>query len=298
MKMGILIVNKDKGFTSHDVVSILRKKLNFKKIGHTGTLDPMATGVLPICISNATRISEYIMNQGKSYVAEFRFGELRDTYDITGEVIKTSENINFSKEEIREVLNNFMGEIDQIPPIYSAIKVDGKKLYQYARENKDVKITSRKVKIYRLELLDYSNGIVKIEVECSKGTYIRSLIHDIGIKLNSYATMTSLVRTRVGNFKLEDSINIDNIQKMTSYDLQKNFVDIEDALFNLPKITIKDELFDRLRNGQRININSIEDINGDIVQYKDICVIVQGIFLGIGKIKEDILKMEKVLWQE
>lgn len=298
MKMGILIVNKDKDFTSHDVVSILRKKLNFKKIGHTGTLDPMATGVLPICISNATRISEYIMNQGKTYIAEFRFGELRDTYDITGEVIKTSNNITFSKEQINNILNNFIGNIDQTPPIYSAIKVNGKKLYEYARANKDVEIKSRKINIYRLELLDYSDGTVKIEVECSKGTYIRSLIHDIGIKLNTYATMTSLVRTKVGNFKLENSLDIDSIQKISSEDLQKLFIDVEAALFNLPKITIKDEVFDRLRNGQRININSIKDISGDIVQNKDICVSVQGTFLGIGQIKKDILKMEKVLWQE
>lgn len=298
MKMGILIVNKDKDFTSHDVVSILRKKLNFKKIGHTGTLDPMATGVLPICISNATRISEYIMNQGKTYIAEFRFGELRDTYDITGEVIKTLNNITFSKEQINNILNNFIGNIDQTPPIYSAIKVNGKKLYEYARDNKDVEIKSRKINIYRLELLDYSDGTVKIEVECSKGTYIRSLIHDIGIKLNTYATMTSLVRTKVGNFKLENSLDIDSIQKISSEDLQKLFIDVEAALFNLPKITIEDEVFDRLRNGQRININSIKDISGDIVQNKDICVSVQGTFLGIGQIKKDILKMEKVLWQE
>lgn len=299
MKMGILVVNKDEGYTSHDVVSILRKKLNYKRIGHTGTLDPMATGVLPICIGNATRVSEYIMHQGKTYIAEFKFGILTDTYDITGETTKTTENTDFTFAEILEALKYFKGEIDQAPPIYSAIKVDGKKLYEYARENKEVEIKSRKVTIYKLELLEFKDGIAKIEIECSKGTYIRSLIHDIGVKLNSLATMTSLVRTRVGNFLLDNTISITDIKNMDKELILNRFVDITDALYNLPHINIKENVFDRLRNGQRLNIHTLNSIkNLNIKKNKDIVVSVNDKFLGIAQIKEDVLKMEKVLWQE
>lgn len=144
MKTGILVINKAKDMTSHDVVSILRKKLNMKRIGHTGTLDPMATGVLPICIGNATRISEYVMNQGKAYIATLKFGKSTTTYDSSGEIIETSDLNNFTDKKINDALKYFIGEISQKPPIYSAIKVNGKKLYEYARNNEEVEIKSRK----------------------------------------------------------------------------------------------------------------------------------------------------------
>ena len=216
MKAGILVVNKSKDMTSHDVVSILRRKLKIKRIGHTGTLDPMATGVLPICIGNATRISEYIMEQGKSYIASLKFGYSTTTYDSTGDVVDKSDKVSFTDSEILEVIDKYIGNIKQTPPIYSAIKVDGKKLYEYAREGKSVEIKSRNVDIYDIKLLENSGENIKIYVKCSKGTYIRSLIHDIGISLGTFAHMTDLIRTSVGKFDIEDSYDIDSIDNMLS----------------------------------------------------------------------------------
>lgn len=297
MKMGILSINKAKDMTSHDVVSILRKKLNMKKIGHTGTLDPMATGVLPICIGNATRVAEYIVEQGKSYKAEFKFGIRTTTYDITGDIIERSDNVNFSQEEIENVLRNFRGEISQKPPIYSAIKVDGKKLYEYARENKEVDVKSRNVNIYELDLIEISGDICKIHVKCSKGTYIRSLINDIGESLGSYATMTSLVRTSVGRFTIDKSIDISNIDNISKDDLLAKLISIDDAVYNLNSINLSEEFKFRLINGQRINI---KDLPKNIKLYfdEDIKLSVDGEFLGIARIKDRLLKMEKLIWQK
>lgn len=296
MLMGILSINKAKDMTSHDVVAILRRKLNMKKIGHTGTLDPMATGVLPICIGNATRLAEYIVEQGKSYVAELQFGLQTSTYDITGEIINKSDKTIFTKSEILNALESFVGEIEQKPPIYSAIKVDGKKLYEYARENKEVEIKSRKVSIYELELLDYSKDKCKIYIRCSKGTYIRSLINDLGIKLGTYATMTDLIRTSVGKFEIKDSIDISDIDNIPKETLINKLISPEDSLYNLNNIDLPEEFKFRLINGQRINI---KDIPKDIKLYhdEDIKLSVNGEFLGIAKIENKLLKMEKLIWQ-
>lgn len=296
MKTGILVINKAKDMTSHDVVAILRKKLNMKRIGHTGTLDPMATGVLPICIGNSTRISEYIMNQGKSYIATLKFGEATTTYDSSGEITHTLDNISFTNDEINIALQSFLGEITQTPPIYSAIKVNGKKLYQYARDNKEVEIKSRKVIIYDIKLLEKNNEFAKIYISCSKGTYIRSIIHDLGIKLNTYAHMTDLIRTRVGRFDLDKSIDIDKIADYSKEYLENSLISIDDALYNFETLEVSATIRDRLINGQRINI--IDLINTNIPKDNEFKIISDNEFIGIGRIKNNILKMEKMLWQK
>lgn len=297
MRTGILVVNKAKDLTSHDVVSILRRKLNMKKIGHTGTLDPMATGVLPICIGNSTRISSYIMEQGKSYIAELKFGFSTTTYDSTGEIVDQTDNTIFTEEQLRESIKHFIGEIEQYPPIYSAIKVDGKKLYEYAREGQEVEIKPRNVTIYDINLLDLKDDTATIQVECSKGTYIRSLIHDLGKELSSYAHMTHLIRNRVGKFNIDNSIDISKISDYSLDEIEEKLISIEDALYNLDKINIIDTISDRLINGQKININSLT-FEGKYLEDNDIVVKVNNKFIGIGKVKNNILKMEKVLCQE
>ncbi|WP_169513536.1 tRNA pseudouridine(55) synthase TruB [Helcococcus sueciensis] len=281
--------------TSHDVVAILRKKLNMKRIGHTGTLDPMATGVLPICIENSTRISEYIMNQGKSYIATLKFGESTTTYDSEGEITNISDNVSFTSDEINKVLKTFLGDISQTPPIYSAIKVNGKKLYEYARDNEKIEIKSRKVTVYDIKLLEIKNEFAKIYINCSKGTYIRSIIHDLGIKLNSYAHMTELIRTRVGHFDLENSIDISKIDSYSLEDLENSLISINDALYNFESIEVTKIIRDRLVNGQRINIKDL--INIKIPKDEEIKIISENEFIGIAKINNNILKMEKMLWQ-
>lgn len=295
MKAGILVVNKSKDMTSHDVVSILRRKLKIKRIGHTGTLDPMATGVLPICIGNATRISEYIMEQGKSYIASLKFGYSTTTYDSTGDVVDKSDKVSFTDSEILEVIDKYIGNIKQTPPIYSAIKVDGKKLYEYAREGKSVEIKSRNVDIYDIKLLENSGENIKIYVKCSKGTYIRSLIHDIGISLGTFAHMTDLIRTSVGKFDIEDSYDIDSIDNMSIDEISQALISIEDSLYNLDKINIKEDIKQRLINGQRINVKTLNNNFDDLSEDTDISVYVQNEFIGIGEIDNNILKMEKVL---
>ena len=297
MRTGILVVNKAKDLTSHDVVSILRRKLNMKKIGHTGTLDPMATGVLPICIGNSTRISSYIMEQGKSYIAELKFGFSTTTYDSTGEIVDQTDNTIFTEEQLRESIKHFIGEIEQYPPIYSAIKVDGKKLYEYAREGQEVEIKPRNVTIYDINLLELEDDTATIQVECSKGTYIRSLIHDLGKELSSYAHMTNLIRNRVGKFNIDNSIDISKISDYSLDEIEEKLISIEDALYNLDKINIIDTISDRLINGQKININSLT-FEGKYLEDNDIVVKVNNKFIGIGKVKNNILKMEKVLCQE
>lgn len=285
--------------TSHDVIAILRRKLKIKRIGHTGTLDPNVTGVLPICIGNATRVSEYIMHQGKSYECEMRFGSATTSYDSDGEITDTSDKIHFTETQILDAFEHFTGEIEQSPPIYSAIKVKGKKLYEYARKDIDVEIPKRKVKIYALELLDLSGDKIRFNIDCSKGTYVRSLVHELGLYLETYAHMTSLIRTRVGKFYVSDCIPIWDIKKLSIEEIESSLRRIEDSLYNLASIRIDSGIEDRINNGQKINLDDIRyelklnDYNE--IDYDNIVVIVRDKFMGIGKITDKVLKMERVL---
>lgn len=246
---GILIVNKPKGYTSRDIVNILNKKFNTKKIGHTGTLDPIATGVLVITIGSALKISELLTSEKKEYVARVILGYETDMLDITGK--ETKRNIpNVTKEKIEEVLKNFIGKQKQEVPLYSAVKVGGRKLYEYARNNIPVIPPIRDIEVYSLSLEDeilYLDNTIEftIKTEVSKGTYIRSLIRDIGHKLNTYATMKELKRTRQGNFDISNSYTIEDIEN-NNYRL----LSINEALPGLEITKLDDIMLKKVKNGQ------------------------------------------------
>lgn len=219
---GFLNIYKPKGKTSHDVVAILRRITKVKQIGHTGTLDPFAEGVLPICIGKATRLIEYLKDD-KAYVATVQFGSATDTYDLEGETTKTSDLIP-SLDEIEAKLDDFRGEIEQTPPIYSAIKVNGKKLYEYARAGEQVEVKTRKVCISELKLLEYNQKAKTLElyIACSKGTYIRSIANDLGEKLGCFGHLIKLVRVQAGDFVVEDAIKLEDLQ--TKEDVEKQLI--------------------------------------------------------------------------
>ena len=224
---GFLNVYKPKGKTSHDVVAILRRVTKIKQIGHTGTLDPFAEGVLPICIGKATRLIEYL-NDDKAYIGTVQLGKSTTTYDLEGETVDVSDKTP-DIEEIENELNNFRGNIEQLPPIYSAIKVNGKKLYEYARTGEEVEIKPRSVNINELKILNYDqeNRILELYIKCSKGTYIRSIAHDLGKNLGCFGHLIKLVRVKAGDFevensiKLEDLTDIETLQKHLIYPLEK-----------------------------------------------------------------------------
>ena len=244
---GLLIVNKEKGDTSRDIVNIISKKLNIKKIGHTGTLDPLATGVLVLCIGKATTFVEIVTCLEKEYIASITLGMQTDTFDIDGNVLR-EENAIFSKKEIEEVLKSFIGEYMQEVPIYSAVKVDGKKLYEYARNNEKVVLPKRKVNIYSLELLEYeivnNKTTFKIKTKVSKGTYIRSLVNDIAHKLGTIGIMTGLERTKQGTFYIEDSYSLEEI-KNDNYKI----IGISKILDKYPKVEVDSYLEKKIKNG-------------------------------------------------
>ena len=214
---GIINVYKEAGFTSHDVVAKLRGICRQKKIGHTGTLDPQATGVLPVCLGSATRACEMLTDRTKEYVAELLLGQITDTQDTTGTVLEERE-VTVDEAQVREVIGSFVGGYDQIPPMYSARKVNGKKLYELARAGKEVERQARHVDLPAIEILEIRLPVVKFRVECSKGTYIRSLCADIGGKLGCGGTMQSLVRTRVGEFRLADALTLAQLQELRDTD--------------------------------------------------------------------------------
>lgn len=239
---GIIIVNKEKNYTSRDVVNIISKILGTKKVGHTGTLDPIAEGVLVICVGKCTKLCDYFTNNDKEYIAEFKLGYETDTLDYTGKIIKSS-NLKVNEEQINEVIKNFIGKYNQVVPIYSAVKINGKKLYEYARNNMDVSLPSRVVDIKNIEVLNIDETI-KIQCKVSKGTYIRSLIRDIGDKLGTYATMTSLIRTRQGEFSLENSYSLEDI-KNNNY----NMITVEKIFEKYPKVFLDDKQYKKISNG-------------------------------------------------
>ena len=211
---GIIIINKEKGYTSNDVVQIV-KKIFKEKVGHTGTLDPMATGVLPLLVGKGTKCSQYLINHDKIYTATLLLGKKTDTGDITGNVVEKQEVKNeiLDRENIEKVLKSFKGEIEQIPPMYSAIKINGKKLYEYARQGQTIQVPPRKITIYDIELIKLEGKEITFRVGCSKGTYIRTLCEDIASKLGTVGTMSELNREKVGNFSIEDSIKINELKE-------------------------------------------------------------------------------------
>ena len=248
MKDGILIINKDLGYTSRDIVNIVSKVLGTKKVGHTGTLDPMASGVLVLCVGNALKLCEMLTNHDKEYIAGVTLGIETDTLDMEGKVLST-ENVDIDKNKIIDAVDSFKGSYMQEVPKYSAVKVNGKKLYEYARNNIDVKLPSKEVTISDIDIIDdiqYGDGKVyfKIKTTVSKGTYIRSLVRDIGTKLGVPAVMNSLVRTRLGGFNINEGYSIDDI-KNGDFKL----VTILDAIPNMKRVIVDDDLAFKIRNG-------------------------------------------------
>ena len=252
---GILIVNKPKDCTSRDIVNKLNKIFNTKKIGHTGTLDPLATGVLVICIGKYTKLCDLLTSKYKEYIATIKLGTKTDTLDITGNILEEQEIKQYTKEEIIKVLEYFLGTSIQETPIYSAVKVNGKKLYEYAREGKKVELPKREIDIKNIELLSYENNEIIFKTTVSKGTYIRALINDICTKLNTIGTMSDLIRTKQGSFNIENSYTIEDIEN-NNYKL----LSVEEVLNDLEQIQITDELLKTVNNGGIINKTFKNDI--------------------------------------
>ena len=249
---GIINIYKEKGYTSFDVVAILRKKLWIKKIGHTGTLDPDAEGVLPVCIGKATKVVDLITDKTKRYKAIVKLGITTTTEDASGEVIETRDVV-FDEDKIKEAAMSFKGEYDQTPPMYSALKVNGKKLYEYAREGKVIERKSRLVNIIDIEITKFlPPDRFEIDVKCSKGTYIRTLCVDIGEKLGCGAHMEYLLRTEVGSFKLEDALKLDEVEKLVKAEKVEDHLVKVDEVFDYEKLVVPKELNKYLYNGNKI----------------------------------------------
>lgn len=248
---GIINVYKEKGYTSHDVVAKMRGILKIKKIGHTGTLDPDAVGVLPVCIGKATKLVDMITDKDKTYEAVLKLGITTDTQDITGNILKTCEvAVDFNK--ITEVINSYIGEYLQLPPMYSAIKVNGKRLYELARQGKEIERGKRKVIIKDIKILDYSeeNHEVQVSVDCGKGTYIRTLLHDIGETLGCGGTMKSLIRTEVGHFHIKKALKLSEIEQLVKEDRLSEYVLQIDSIFqNYTKVNVEQEYHKLIYNG-------------------------------------------------
>lgn len=252
---GIINVYKEKGYTSHDVVAKLRGILHQKKIGHTGTLDPDATGVLPVCLGRATKVCELLTDKKKTYLAVVRLGVQTDTQDLTGSIVEEKE-VQVTEEQIRQTAASFLGEYEQIPPMYSAVKINGKRLYELARQGKEVERKARKVHIYTFDIreIDLADNEFSMEVTCSKGTYIRTLCQDIGEKLGCGAAMASLVRLQVDRFELEDALTLERIESLQKENALVPFILPVDQLFDAyDKVVVEDKAVSYLQNGNKIN---------------------------------------------
>lgn len=278
---GFLNIYKPVGMTSHDVVSVLRRVTKIKQIGHTGTLDPFAEGVLPICIGKATRLIEYLQDD-KEYLATVQFGAATNTFDLDGEKVFTSDK-KVSRDDIKEGLKNFEGEISQLPPIFSAIKVKGKKLYEYARKGEEVEIQPRKVVIENIELKNFDEELQQAQIllKCSKGTYIRSIANDLGKNLGCGGYLIKLIRTQAGKFRVENSVQLDGI------DVESNLINPLDIL-NLPKIAVDNDDLARIKNGMPIYKTCDKIGNFVSLIYNDVEICAVGIADG------EKIKLKKV----
>ena len=276
---GVLIINKPKGYTSYDVVSIVKKKLNISKVGHTGTLDPNATGVLPILVGKATKISKYLIEHNKTYVAELRLGEKSATGDIEGEIVERKSIPNLKENKIKETLETFLGKQMQKPPIYSSIKINGKKAYEYARKGQTVEIEPRKIEIMEISLIKFENNIITFSTSCSKGTYIRVLCEDIAEKLGTVGLMQNLIRKRVDKFDIKDSFTLENVEKA-------NIIGIEEIFINNKKIELDRRKTELFLNGVKLNFNEDDGL------YR---IYNNNIFIGLGIIKSNSLKRDVII---
>lgn len=292
---GVINIYKNTGMTSFDVVAMVRRVAKMKKVGHTGTLDPAASGVLPVCLGKATKIIDYIMENKKVYRVNLKLGMVTDTYDLEGEILREKDASHITKDEILNCINSFVGTIDQVPPMYSALKQNGVRLYELARQGIEVHREARKITIYSIENIKIeSNDNIQMDVCCSKGTYIRSLCYDIGEKLNVGATMTALERIQNGPFTKEEAINIEDL---TEELLEKHIISIEKALDSFEKITVNEKFGKLLRNGVKVFDNRMYS---EEVEFNKIYRVYEdnGVFLGLGKRDEKGFKLEKLLIEE
>ncbi len=279
---GFLNIYKPKGKTSHDVVAILRRVTKVKQIGHTGTLDPFAEGVLPVCIGKATRLIEYL-DDDKAYIGTVQFGQSTTTYDTEGDVVNSSEK-KVTLNDIEEALPLFRGEIQQLPPIYSAIKVNGKKLYEYARKGEEVKVEPRVVNIYKLEIVsfDEEKQTLDLHIECSKGTYIRSIAHDLGEALGCFGHLIKLVRIQAGKFEVNESIKLDTLE--TKEQVQDNLIYPLEYL-DYPKYELSENEKEKVSHGMALNIDLPDGI----------CILTkQNNLIAVANVENKKAKMAKV----
>ena len=304
---GILNINKPEGWTSQDVVAKLRGRLHLRRVGHTGTLDPMATGVLPVCFGKATRFLEYYDDDFKTYEAEMKLGMVTDTLDITGTVLETKP-VDVSEEDVIQTIDSFRGWITQIPPKYSALKVNGKPLYKYAREGVEVEIKSRKIYVEDIQPVEVNlrENRILFRVTCSKGTYIRTICDDIGKKLGCGGTMTALQRTQSGCFRVEDARTLPEILEMTDEELERCVIPMDETLVHLGRIELKSmESVPFYYNGREIDTGYVNVLaspavpealqEGSRLGDKYRVYDPEGKFLGISSLRENTLYPEKVI---
>lgn len=281
---GIIVINKEKEYTSHDVVAKLKKKLNISKVGHTGTLDSNATGVLPILIGKGTKFSKYLINHDKIYEVQLELGKKTDTADVEGKIIEEKKvDEKYIKENLLQVLASYVGKQEQIPPMYSAIKKNGKKLYEYARAGEKVELEARKIEIYKIDLNKYDKNIISFIVSCSKGTYIRSLCEDIAEKLNTVGYMKNLKRLQVGEFNIKDAVYIDDINLEN---VDEHLITLEELLKRTESISLKEKKLKLFLNGVQLTCNNNDGL------YK---IYVANKFIGTGTIKKGLLKRDIIL---
>jgi tRNA pseudouridine55 synthase len=291
---GVINIFKPRGMTSHDAVNILRRLLNTKKVGHTGTLDPNATGVLPICIGKGTRISEYLLEVDKEYIGELTLGFATDTQDGDGRILLSSSK-TVNSGEIENAIEKYRGIINQTPPMYSALKVNGKKLYELAREGKTIERESRKINIKDIKILNnHDNREIIFYTKCSRGTYIRTLCDDIGKDLGTYGYMSYLIRVGVGIFKIENAYSMEYLKTLSRDEISEIITPLDKAVEHLEKIIVADGLYDKIINGVSIKMNYSEELSL-AVPYR---IYSRNEFIGIGQIikREDnlYLKLNKV----
>ena len=282
---GIVIINKEKEYTSHDVVAKVKKILNEKKVGHTGTLDPNATGVLPILLGKGTKLSKYLINHNKIYEATLKLGEKTDTADIEGKITeeKDVKKENLSQENVTKVLKEFIGKSKQVPPMYSAIKVNGKKLYEYARKGQTIEIKPREIEIYGIELLNINNNEIAFKVHCSKGTYIRTLCENIAEKLETVGYMKELKRIEVGEFNIKNAITLKELESKK----EKAIISIEEFLKDKQLINLNSKKVKLFLNGVNLEFK-LEDGIYRIYNEKNE-------FIGTGTIKSNVLKRDIIV---
>ncbi|ABR48822.1 tRNA pseudouridine synthase B [Alkaliphilus metalliredigens QYMF] len=280
---GIINILKPPGMTSHDVVSVVRKKAQMKKVGHTGTLDPNAAGVLPICLGQATKVSNYLLNSTKMYRAECTLGVETDTEDKYGAILRET-SVSFSKEQIEEAVMSFEGIHEQIPPMYSALKVKGKKLYELARQGIEIERKPRRVQIDSINIIKIDQNKVIFDVLCSKGTYIRTLCKDIGDKLGCGGMMSFLLRIQTGDFKLENSISIEEFKD--AINIESILLDVDVPLQHLPKVIVKQEAEKKALNGNKIAFQYLK-MSQALAADTEVRVYLEKRFIGIAKVQEN-----------